>query len=86
MTIRKRKGFDRHHRRPRSRGGTDHQRNLSLVPKDLHTCWHKLFDNHRPETIAAIISDLWLDPDWELIAVRKDDEDEAEIIPFPEKE
>ncbi len=78
----KRKGYDKHHRRPKSRGGTGHERNISLVDKELHSCWHKLFDNYSPETIAAIISELWLDPDWELVAVRKDELPEAEIIEF----
>lgn len=54
--------YSRHHRRCRSNGGSDHESNISIVPKHLHQCWHALFSNHTPETIAAIITERWLDP------------------------
>lgn len=64
--------YSRHHRRPRSLGGSDHEHNISLVPKHLHSAWHTLFANHTPETIAAIISERWLDPAFVMVATRKE--------------
>jgi len=54
-------GESRHHLRPRSRGGSDHPDNISIVPKVHHDHWHALFSNHSPETICAIINEKWLD-------------------------
>lgn len=61
----------RHHRRPRSRGGDNSEKNISYVDRDQHSAWHLLFKNHEPECIAEIITALWLDPDWEMVARRK---------------
>lgn len=61
----------RHHRRPRSRGGSDEKRNISLVKQKSHAAWHTLFGNQEPEAIAETINSVWLDPDWELVAVRR---------------
>ena len=63
--------FSRHHRLPRSIGGTDDERNISLVPRYLHEAWHSLFSNHSSETIAAIINERWLDPDYRFVVERK---------------
>jgi hypothetical protein len=61
----------KHHRRPRSRGGGSEQRNISRVHRDAHVCWHYLFRNYEPHTIAEIINDVWLDPDYMLVVVRR---------------
>ncbi len=34
-----------HHRKPRSLGGDDSDRNMSHPPPDKHRAWHTLFDN-----------------------------------------
>ena len=67
----KRHKYHQHHRRPRSRGGTDAPENISLVDQDRHRAWHRLFSNHTPDVIATIITTEWLDPEWELVARRK---------------
>ena len=64
-------GYDTHHRRPRSKGGTNHPDNLIRLRKDKHRAWHLLVGNATPHQIAYIISKVYLDPDYELIAVRK---------------
>lgn len=66
-----RKSIDRHHRRPRSIGGDDEERNLSTVPRIKHEAWHMLFSNASAEQIAEIINSFWLDPDYFMVAVRR---------------
>lgn len=64
-----RKERDKHHRRPRSIGGTNDTRNISIVPRNKHESWHLLFANCTPAQIAEIINEFWLDPDYFLVAV-----------------
>jgi hypothetical protein len=59
----------RHHRRPRSKRGTDHDSNISIVPSNKHEAWHLLFSNKEPHEIAKIINEVWLDPDYHFVAV-----------------
>ncbi len=66
----RRKFYDEHHRKPRSKGGTNEKRNISRVPRKIHECWHILFSNLDPQEIADIINAVWLDPDYKFI-VRK---------------
>jgi hypothetical protein len=61
----------RHHRRPRSLGGTNEKSNISRVSITEHQAWHTLFQNFEPHVIAEIINNVWLDPDYEFILVRK---------------
>ena len=56
------KMMTRHHRLPKSIGGSDHAFNISMVPADLHVAWHTLFVNYDAQTIANIINNVWLDP------------------------
>jgi hypothetical protein len=62
----------KHHRKPRSLGGDNSSRNRSIVDRDKHNAWHLLFKNHPPERIALIINNVWLDPDYIFVVVRKD--------------
>lgn len=41
----------RHHRKPKSRGGTDHRSNISYVTQKDHNAWNILFDNLPPISI-----------------------------------
>lgn len=60
-----------HHRKCRSNGGTDEVRNLSRVNMYDHQAWHRLFRNWEAERISEVINEIWLDPDWELVARRR---------------
>lgn len=60
---------DIHHRKPRSLGGDDSDRNLSYVTRDRHEAWHRLFSNWSPGQIARHINAMWLDPDYKLVVV-----------------
>lgn len=60
-----------HHRRCRSNGGASTPENLSRVPALQHEMWHALFSNECAERIAEIINLVWLDPEWELVAIKK---------------
>jgi hypothetical protein len=65
------KEVDRHHRRPRSRGGTDHPDNISIVRRADHKAYHRLFGNMLADEIAAMLTDTWIDSDYYLVAVRR---------------
>ncbi len=62
---------DIHHRKCVSRGGSNDESNISIVPAKLHECWHSLFQNLSPEAIAQVITQRWIDPDYELVARKK---------------
>lgn len=52
--------MSRHHRLPRSKGGSDYNNNVVLVPMKQHQAFHTLFQNYSPEVIAQILNDTWL--------------------------
>lgn len=60
-----------HHRRPRSRGGKTDQQNLSAVTDNEHRAWHTLFKNFTPYSIARIINNTWLDPEFYFIVKKQ---------------
>lgn len=60
---------DRHHRRPKSLGGGASERNISSVPAKYHRAWHLLFSNDSPQEIARKITEIWIDPDYYVIAI-----------------
>ena len=60
-----------HHRKPRSIGGTEEERNKIILPLKLHRAWHDLFFNWPAARIAQEISERFLDPDYEMVAVKK---------------
>jgi hypothetical protein len=64
-------GYDRHHRKPRSRGGSNHPSNLVWVKKEQHVAFHRLFGNATPQEVARILNETWIDNDWQLIAIKK---------------
>lgn len=61
----------KHHRKPTSIGGTSSDKNISHVPRNQHGAWHLLFSNHTAPTIASIITEKWLDPDYVMVAIPK---------------
>ena len=64
--------IERHHRLPRSRGGSNAPRNISIVSRDLHRAWHRLVGNMNAEEVAAMLTDTWIDPDYYLVAIPRD--------------
>ena len=65
-----RKGESRHHRTPRSVGGSNHPSNISVVKQTDHNAWHTLFSNYSPETIARIINEKWIPRGYRFICVK----------------
>jgi hypothetical protein len=58
----------RHHRKPKSLGGTAEKQNISRIPAKKHVAWHVLFPgNWPPQRIADEINAKYLDPDYEVI-------------------
>lgn len=64
-------GTDRHHRLPRSRGGGDNPENISIVNAHKHRCYHTLFGNRTAPEVAQLLTEVWIDPEVELIAIPK---------------
>lgn len=69
MATRLPKEVDRHHRRPRSRGGSNDASNISIVRRGDHKAYHRLFGNMLPDEMAAMLTDTWIDPDYYMVAV-----------------
>jgi hypothetical protein len=65
---------DKHHRRCKSRQGSDDNSNISSVPQHYHRAWHLLFENLTPHNIAEIINTVWIDPRYRLVVVRSKNE------------
>lgn len=63
---------DIHHRKPSSIGGTNDDRNLSIVRKNHHVFWHGLFNNNNAHQIAQYINDVWLDPAYIFICEKRE--------------
>ena len=61
-----------HHRKPVSLGGTNDERNLSELSTSRHRAWHTCFQNWTPERIAQEISRRYIDPDYKMVAVKKE--------------
>ncbi len=68
----KKKHFSWHHRKPRSLGGETNEVNMVHVSTSKHIAWHSLFFNYNPYQIAVIINNVWLDPDYELVVMKKE--------------
>ena len=64
-----RKIMDRHHRLPRSRGGSNSAHNISIVEQKQHRAWHLLVGNMTAQEVAAMLTDVWIDPEYYLVAV-----------------
>ena len=61
--------MDRHHRLPRSRSGGNSLANISIVEQKLHRAWHLLVGNMTASEAAKMISDIWIDSNYYLVAV-----------------
>nr|AKH47982.1 hypothetical protein [uncultured marine virus] len=63
--------IERHHRKPKSRGGSNHPSNISRVERRKHLAFHTLFTkNGHPMSVHEIAVELnrvWIDPEWTLI-------------------
>ena len=61
----------RHHRKCKSNHGGNERSNISFVTKGAHRAWHLLFANMNAYGIAKVINEIWLDPYYELIVVKR---------------
>lgn len=69
MTKRLPRVMDRHHRLPRSRGGSNHPNNISIVEQKQHRAWHMLVGNMTAKEAAKMLSDVWIDPNYYFVAI-----------------
>jgi len=66
------KTTDTHHRKPRSKGGDNSCNNIVTVNKTKHQAFHHLFYEGSPQKIANILNRTWIDLDYELIVVKRE--------------
>ncbi len=64
-------GMTEHHRKPKKLGGTDAPKNISRITRVKHTSWHTLFNHMEAQEIAHEINRHYLDPDYEMVAIKK---------------
>ena len=66
---------NRHHRRPKARGGSGVLKsgNIVIVPIKKHFAWHLLFGIQPPPDTAQKMNSTWIDPDWIMVAVPQKD-------------
>jgi hypothetical protein len=68
-----RETHDRHHRKPKSRGGQTTSDNISVVPKDKHRLYNQLFGGDAtPYEVASVLNEVWLDSNYRLEVIRVD--------------
>ena len=58
---------NRHHKRPRSRGGKSDKYNCVKVDADKHYFWHRLFGNMSGDEIMMEINSIWLDGRYKVV-------------------
>ena len=63
--------MSRHHKKPRSLQGKTNHRNVILIKDNLHRSWHVLFGNMSAPEIANLITSVYLDPDYRMVAELK---------------
>jgi hypothetical protein len=61
----------KHHRKPKSKGGSDAPENISIVPKKKHAYFHALFGTKSPQQIADYLTNVWIDSSFKIIAIKK---------------
>lgn len=69
MARRMKPVMERHHRKPRSRGGNNSVTNTIVIRQSEHRAYHALFGNMLPNELAAMLTDTFIDPDYYLVAV-----------------
>ena len=55
----------KHHRKPKTNGGTNAERNIVYLRDDLHKAYHLLFGTLPPHQVCKILNEL-IDPDFRL--------------------
>lgn len=58
------RGTNRHHRKPKAKGGKSTDKNIKKVSANCHKAWHTMFQDMLPEEICEKINAVWLDPDF----------------------
>lgn len=59
MSKKKRNKKDIHHRKTKSKGGTDSFENTIYVNANKHRLWHQIFSNYDPIAVAYILTHIF---------------------------
>jgi len=63
--------MSRHHRKMRSLGGKTTKRNVILIKDNLHRAFHQVFGNMTPPEMARLLTEVYIDPDYRMVAELK---------------
>ena len=63
--------MSRHHRLPKSLGGGESDRNISIVEDRKHRGWHLAFDTKSPCELARDIMQKWIPHNFTMTAERE---------------
>jgi len=72
----------KHHRKPKSLGGSDDTRNVSIVSQKRHEAWHTLFQNKTIHEIVRELNSVWIDPDWKIRVEAKEPFAPQQVLKF----
>lgn len=79
MSYRKqRRGYNYHHLKPRSRGGSSVDSNMLFIKIEKHNAWHRLFGNATPKQIRTMLKHF--EEDFKLVFGNASFEEAAKII------
>ncbi len=53
--VDKRRSMNRHHLKPKARGGKDKEHNLAVIHIERHCYWHKVFGNKTLEEVIELL-------------------------------
>ena len=62
----------RHHRLPKSMGGSNSPNNIAFISNERHSAWHFLFANLPAESICYLINKFYIDPAYKVVLVKNE--------------
>lgn len=76
--MKQRKGYNLHHLKSRSKGGSSIERNLLYIKVKKHNAWHRLWGNSTPKQIHTMLKNFT--EDLKLVFGTNDPKEAAEIL------
>ena len=67
--------YNWHHRRAKTNRGSGKisSGNMVEVRADHHRAFHLLFETKSTPDIARVLNETWLDPEWMLVAIKREE-------------
>lgn len=75
---RQKKGYNYHHIKPRSQGGSDLDSNMCFIKMSKHNAWHRMFGNSTPKQVDTMLRNF--EKDFEEVFGKVTYKEAAEIV------